>query len=154
MTGITCNFAAICVDPDCKFNHPISIKDRRVVRGLYDGIVRPDKAEPKPEKRRANCKFGQICFNEGCGFRHRLTFEHRMILVNGFNDAKLKSMKTEKIVGKPKSHEFVISARNTFDCLEVADEVDEAPMVSRKCAWEDMCSDEELFDDFPALVRA
>jgi len=152
MTGITCNYAAICIDPDCKFEHPISIKDRKVVRRLYDKIGRVDKSENNPSARRANCKFGQICFNPSCGYRHRLVFNDRMKLVNGFNDMKLEMTKTVKVVSKPQSHVFMIDARNSFDCLDVSDEVNDVKVVaSSVSSWNDLCDQEMTFEDFPAL---
>jgi hypothetical protein len=151
MTGITCNYAAICVDPDCKFEHPISIKDRKVVRRLYDGICRIDKSEVDSHKRRANCKFGQICFNPSCGYRHRLCFTDRMKLVDGFNDMKLEMTKTAKVPVKASPEVFIIDARNSFDCLN---DVSTSPNVSdlKSSSWEDLCDDEMTFDDFPALT--
>lgn len=160
MSGVTCNFAAICVNSDCKFEHPITIKDRRVVKKLYDGLVCPNKVETNPEKRRANCRFGQICFNSSCGFRHRLSFDDRMKLVDGFNDAKLAMAKVEKPARVPKNHEFLIDARNAFalldDCCSVNGNAKaETPVVraEAKLLWGDMSDDEMSFDDFPALVR-
>jgi hypothetical protein len=150
MTGITCNYAAICVDPDCKFEHPISIKDRKVVRRLYDGIGHVNKSEVDSHKRRANCKFGQICFNSSCGYRHRLCFADRMKLVDGFNDMKLDMTKNAKVPVKSSPKVFVIDARNSFDCL---DDVSASYDVSgaKSSSWEDLCEDDMTFDDFPAL---
>lgn len=142
MSGIVCNFCAMCVDSDCKFEHSIVIKDRRVVKKLYDGLVCPNKNEPNPEKRRANCKFGQICWSEKCGFRHRLAFSDRMKLVNGFNDAKLASARSEKVASAPKACCFVIDAHNSFAGLEVAEAE----------SWADVCDDVMNFDDFPSLA--
>ena len=157
MSGVTCNFAAICVNPDCKFEHPITIKDRRVVKKLYDGLVCPNKAETNPEKRRANCRFGQICFNSSCGFRHRLSYDNRMKLVDGFNDAKLALTRVEKPEKIPKNHEFIIDARNAFELLDDCRccVKTETPVVrtEAKLLWGDMSDDEMSFDDFPALVR-
>ena len=149
MSGIVCNFCAICVDADCKFEHSISIKDRRVVKKLYDGLVHPNKVEPNPEKRRANCKFGQICWTEKCGFRHRLAFSDRMKLVDGFNDAKLASARSEKVVSAPKACCFVIDARNSFAGLEIED-LEESVVVAD--SWADSCDDVMTFDDFPSLA--
>jgi len=148
MTGIVCNYCAICIDSDCQFEHSISIKDRKVVRKLYDELIHPNKTESNVTKRRANCKFGQICFNESCGFRHRLNFTDRMKLVNGFNTAKLNMMKTEKIVQSPKPQMFMISSRNSFECLEV-------PEIKKDVkSWADMNEEEMTFDDiFPTLVK-
>lgn len=137
MTGIICNLCAICIDSDCQFEHSISLKDRKVVRKLYDGLVSPNKTEPKAVKRRSNCKFGQICFTSSCGFRHRLNYTDRMKLVDGFNSAKLDMMKTEKVIHPPKVNEFIISSRNAFSCLEELN-------ISKK---------EMVFDEFPVLIK-
>jgi len=117
-SAIVCNCSSFCIDSDCRFAHGISIKDRKVVRKLYDGLVCPNKAEPNAGNRRANCKFGQICWNKDCGFRHRLCFEDRVKLIEGFNDAKISMMKTEKVAERPVVEGFVISKKNGFDCLE------------------------------------
>lgn len=138
MTGIVCNFCAICIDSDCQFEHSISLKDRKVVRRLYDGLVSPNKTEPKNAKRRANCKFGQICFTSYCEFRHGLNFADRMKLVNGFNSAKLDMMKTEKVIHPPRVNEFIISSRNSFSCLEESE---------YKQSWADISS------EFPDLIK-
>lgn len=134
-SSIVCNCSSFCIDTDCLYSHGISIKDRKVVRKLYDGLIRPNKAEPNPEKRRANCKFGQICWNGDCGFRHRLCFEDRMKLVNGFNKAKVEMMETEKVIVKPNVEGFVISKKNTFDCL------DEVMSYERK-SWADIMDED------------
>lgn len=134
-TAIVCNCSSFCIDSDCRFFHNISIKDRKVVRKLYDGLVQPNKAEPNAGTRRANCRFGQICWNKDCGFRHRLSFENRMKLIEGFNDAKVESTKTEKVVEKSEVKAFVIPAKNTFDCLE-----EETFKVSKK-SWADIMED-------------
>jgi len=151
MSGITCNFAAICVDSDCKFEHPITIKDRRIVKKLYDGLVCPCKAEPNPDKRRANCRFGQICFNATCGFRHRLSYADRMKIVNGFNDAKLAMAREEKQKAPIVSHDFMIDSRNSFAILN---DSGDSPVVraEAKLCWGDMDNDVMAFDDFPALA--
>lgn len=151
MTGVVCNYCAICIDLDCKFDHPNipNIKDRRVVRKLYDGLVAPNKVEPNPEKRRANCRFGQICFNSNCGFRHRLAFSDRMKLVNGFNQAKLETVKSVKPVGMPKVKGFLIESKNTFTCLEC----DDSDVIVAKISWDDICNEQMTFEDFPVLAR-
>jgi len=117
-SAIVCNCSSFCIDSDCSFYHNIfSIKDRKVVRKLYDGLVCPNKSEPNPHTRRANCKFGQICWNKDCGFRHRLCFNDRMKLINGFNGAKMEMMKSEKVTKKIEVAPFAISEKNRFTCL-------------------------------------
>jgi len=134
-TAIVCNCSSFCIDSDCRFFHNISIKDRKVVRKLYDGLVRPNKTEPNAGSRRANCRFGQICWNNDCGFRHRLSFEDRMKLIEGFNDAKVESTKTEKVVEKAEVKAFVITAKNGFDCLK------EEMFRETKRSWADIMED-------------
>jgi len=134
-SAIVCNCSSFCIDSDCRFFHNISIKDRKVVRKLYDGLVRPNKAEPNTGNRRANCRFGQICWNKDCGFRHRLSFEDRVKLIEGFNDAKVESMKTEKVVEKTEVKAFAIPEKNGFGCLE-----EEVFKVSKR-SWADIMED-------------
>ena len=135
-SAIVCNCSSFCVDSDCRFYHNISIKDRKVVRKLYDGLVRPNKAEPNAGTRRANCKFGQICWNKDCGFRHRLCFEDRIKLIEGFNDAKIEMTKTEKVVGKTDIKPFAIPAKNGFGCLE------EELFKETKKSWADIMDED------------
>jgi len=113
-----CNYNSICIDPDCKFYHNISIKDRKIVRKLYDDLVSPNKKEDNSEYRKANCKFGQICYNQNCGFKHRLNFNDRMKIVNKFNDTKIEMTKTEKIKKDIEFVVFNIPKTNLFQCLE------------------------------------
>ena len=77
------------------------------------------KKEENPDNRKKNCINGQICYNPNCGFRHRLNFKDRMILVEGFNDAKLDMTKNEKIKKVPDVELFNISKKNSFECLGV-----------------------------------
>ena len=116
---IICNYNSICIDPDCQFYHNIHIKDRKVVKKLYDNLINPNKKEENPNNRKKNCINGQICYNPNCGFRHRLNFKDRMILVEGFNDAKLDMTKNEKIKKVPDVELFNISKKNSFECLGV-----------------------------------
>ena len=51
-----CNFNCLCLDSDCKFSHTYPIKDRRIIRNIFDKISNPDKNEPNPDTRRANCR--------------------------------------------------------------------------------------------------
>lgn len=115
--SIICNQNSICIDPDCKFYHNIHIKDRKIVRKLYDNLTNPNKKEDFPENRKKNCINGQICYNINCGFRHRLNYNHRMILVNSFNDAKLEMTKNEKIKSNLNVQLFDIPKMNLFECL-------------------------------------
>ncbi len=114
-----CNNNSICIDSDCKFYHNISIKDRKIVRKLYDELVSPNKKEENLESRKANCKFGQICYNVNCGFKHRLNFIDRMKIVNKFNDTKIKMTTTEKVKKDPEIMLFSIPKKNLFNCLEI-----------------------------------
>lgn len=138
-SAIVCNCSSFCVDTDCRFYHNISIKDRKIVRKLYDGLIRPNKSESNPGSRRANCKFGQICWNNDCGFRHRLCFEDRVKLIEGFNDAKMITMKTEKVIEKTEDKGFVISAKNGFGCLE--EELFQEVKVAKR-SWADIMDDD------------
>jgi hypothetical protein len=113
-----CNKNSICIDIDCKYYHSINIKDRRVVKKLYDDLISPNKKEDNPETRKANCKFGQICYNEKCGFRHFLNFKDRMKIVDGFNDAKMEMTRTKKVEKDVYVEVFNIPKKNLFDCLE------------------------------------
>jgi len=116
---LICNFNSICIDPDCQFYHNIHIKDRKVVKKLYDNLINPNKFEDNLSSRKKNCFNGQICYNPNCGFRHRLHFNHRIILVNGFNDAKLEMTKTHKIKKNIDSHSFEIPLTNLFKSLDI-----------------------------------
>ncbi len=149
-SSVVCNFTSFCVDCDCKFYHNISLKDRKVVRKLYDSLPSINKNETNPSSRKANCKFGQLCFNPDCGFRHRLSFDCRIQLSNAFNDSKLNSTKVEKVVTIPKPHIFLISNHNSFQSLESNDQ-NPSPIpiptpLPSKTSWADIVGDND--DDF------
>jgi len=116
---IICNYNSICIDPDCQYFHNIHIKDRKVVKKLYDGLINPNKKEDTPENRKKNCINGQICYNPKCGFRHRLNYKDRMILIEGFNDAKIQMTKNIKVKEIVEVKSFNISKKNLFECLDI-----------------------------------
>ena len=118
-----CNFNCLCLDSDCKFSHTYPIKDRRIIRNIFDKINNPDKNEPNPDTRRANCRFGQLCYNKNCGFRHRLAFDVRIKLLDAFNNVKLQSAKVEKEPKVIKVEVFNISNFNAFNLLDNNDDV-------------------------------
>jgi hypothetical protein len=118
MTGIICNYNSICIDIDCKFEHSISLKDRKVVSKLYQNLICPNKNEDNAKNRKANCRFGQICYNQSCGFKHRLNYNDRIKLINGFNDAKLEMTRIEKAPKVIEDYSFNIPKKNLFECLE------------------------------------
>jgi len=143
--SIICNLDCICIDCDCKFSHPIPIKERKLVRKLYDNITHPDKNEPNGQLRKANCRFGKLCHNEKCGYRHRLSFSNRMILVDGFNQSKIDATKTEKqpkvIVAKC----FNLENNNAFIGLNV-EEIPEntIKVAAEPQSWADMADDDDF----------
>jgi hypothetical protein len=143
-----CNFDCICVDSDCKFNHPISIKERKLVRKLFDNIPSPDKNEPNSHLRKANCRFGKLCNNKTCGYRHRLSFADRETLINGFNQSKIDATKTEKqpkvIVAKC----FTIQNNNGFTGLTIEEEPSEIPVKVVNNCWADMAEDDDFLMTF------
>lgn len=119
MNSTVCNNSSFCIDYDCQYYHNISLKDRKIVKNLYDKLVNPNKKEDNPDNRRRNCINGQICYNSKCSFRHRLVYTDRMKIVNGFNSAKLEMTKTEKNEKITKSYDYDIPIENAFECLEL-----------------------------------
>ena len=130
-----CNLNCICVDTDCSYNHLPILKDRKIVKKLYDGLPSISKNEDNLDKRKANCRFGQLCYNDKCGFRHRLSVKDRLQLIKVFNDFKLKEIKVEKKVEVMKVKEFDISHKNSFETLENIDE----PIATNDKSWADIC---------------
>ena len=134
-----CNNASYCVDCDCLFQHyPSSMKDRKIVKKMYDSLSGLSKVEDKMEKRKANCRFGQFCFNADCGFKHRLCDKDRQRLIKAFNDYKLNDIKVEKKVEVKTIEPFDISHKNSFDTLEEVQEEVVVKPVSGK-SWADVC---------------
>lgn len=134
---IVCNCSSFCINPDCNYYHNISMKERKIVRKLYDAFGYVNKDEVNLSSRKANCKFGQLCFNHDCGYRHRLSPDYRTKLSNAFNDAKLQSTKIEKVPMPPKSHIFIIPNKNSFLSLDIIEPVDIIP-IPAKTSWADI----------------
>jgi hypothetical protein len=146
-SSVVCNFSSFCTDCDCNFYHNISLKDRKIVRKLYNSLPSINKNEINSSTRKANCKFGQLCFNPNCGFRHRLSFECRTKLSKAFNDSKLESTKIEKIINPPKSHIFIITDDNVFQSLQNDEDIPiKNPIIIPKTSWADIVGDND--DDF------
>ena len=146
-----CNLDCVCVDADCKFNHPISFKDRKVVRRLFDNILNPDKNEPNSQLRKANCKFGKLCHNSNCGYRHRLSFANRLKLIDGFNQSKIDATKTEKVPKVLVAKLFTLENNNAFTGLtveEIAEVPEKAPKVIANQCWADLTDDDDFLMKF------
>jgi len=138
--SIICNFSSFCVDCDCPFHHNLSLKDRKIVRKLYDSLPNLNKVEPNPSIRKANCRFGQLCFNPDCNFRHRLSFNSRSLLSKQFNNAKLDNTKVEKIPSTPIHPSFIISTSNSFLSLDIPLT---PPPTTHKISWADIVGDND-----------
>jgi hypothetical protein len=123
------------------------LKDRKIVKKLFDGLSGSSKTEDNMEKRKANCRFGQLCYNDSCGFRHRLSVKDRQRLIKVFNDFKLNEIKVEKKVQVLKVNEFDIRHKNSFDTLdeveEVVEKVAEMKVVGK--SWADVCKEDDDF---------
>jgi len=139
--SVICNFSSFCVDCDCPFHHNLSLKDRKVVRKLYDSLPSLNKNEPNPSTRKANCKFGQLCFNPDCGFRHRLSFNSRSLLSKKFNDSKLDNTKVEKVISTPTPPTFIISTSNSF--LSLDNHETPINILPSKLSWADIVGDND-----------
>ncbi len=140
-----CNLNCICVDCDCKFYHSYHIKDRRIIRNIFDKFNNPDKNEPNPLSRRANCKFGQLCHNENCGFRHRLSFNSRIKLLDAYNDFKFQSTKIEKKPKIIKQEFFNIPNSNKFNLLDINHDTPIVINPIQTKSWADIVSDNDDF---------
>jgi hypothetical protein len=147
MNTPVCNMNCICVDSDCPYTHLPILKDRKIVKKLFDGLSGMSKMEDNIDKRKANCKFGQLCYNDKCGFRHRLSVKDRQQLIKVFNNFKLNEIKVEKKVEVMKVKEFDISHKNTFDTLE---DVEEVVVEVKKTghSWADICKDDDFYMKF------
>ncbi len=141
-----CNLDCICVNCDCEFFHPISIKERKIVRKLFDNISSPNKNETNSHLRKANCRFGKLCNNKNCGYRHRLSYEDRLILIDGFNQSKIDATKTEKMPKVIIAKCFTLENNNTFTGL-IVEETPEipAPVIKVNQCWADMADNDEDF---------
>lgn len=143
MNATVCNLNCICVNTDCTFTHLPILKDRKIVKNLFDSLSGISKVEDNMEKRKANCRFGQLCYNDKCGFRHRLSVNDRLHLIKVFNDFKLKEIKVEKKVEMKKVDEFNIPHKNLFDTLDdvddVVDVVDVIDTSNGALSWADIC---------------
>jgi len=143
MNTPVCNLNCVCVDGDCSFNHLPILKDRKIIKKLFDGLSGVSKVEPNADKRKANCRFGQLCYNDDCGFRHRLSVKDRQRLIKSFNDFKLTEIKVEKKVELKKNEGFKISHFNAFETLdEVKEEVVEKKIGK---SWADLCKEDDDF---------
>ena len=150
MSYSVCNKSSFCVNSDCQYQHNLSIKDRKIVKKLYDSLVSPDKNEPITSTRKAKCRFGQLCFNSNCGYIHFLSPQSRQVLLKKFNDTKLESTKVEKPPVIPKSHDFILPNHNSFLSLESLD-THHSPIpppvsIPSKISWADIVCQED--DDF------
>jgi hypothetical protein len=147
MNAPVCNLNCICVDGDCSYTHLPILKDRKIIKKLYDGLAGISKMEDNTDKRKANCRFGQLCYNEKCGFRHRLSVKDRQRLIKVFNEFKLNEIKVEKKVEMIKVKEFDIRHKNSFDTLdeveEVVEKVAEMKVVGK--SWADVCKEDDDF---------
>lgn len=140
-----CNLDCICVDCDCKFSHPIPIKERKLVRNLYNKITSPDKNEPNSHLRKANCRFGKLCYNEKCGYRHRLSYKDRTTLIDGFNQSKIDATKTEKPPKVIVAKHFNLENNNAFVGLDIEEVPEETPIkVIKPRRWADMADDDDF----------
>lgn len=136
MNTPVCNLNCICIDADCTYTHLPILKDRKIIKNLYDkNSSNISKFEENADKRKANCRFGQLCYNEKCGFRHRISIKDRLSLIKSFNDYKLNDIKVEKKIEVVKIKEFDISHKNSFETLE---ENEEVPIETTKL-WADIC---------------
>jgi hypothetical protein len=142
-----CNLNCICVDADCPYTHLPILKDRKIVKKLFDGLSGMSKIEENMDKRKANCRFGQLCYNDKCGFRHRLSVKDRQQLIKVFNVAKLNEIKVEKKVKVMNVKEFDISHKNSFDTLEDVEEI-VAEVKKTENSWADICKDEDFYMKF------
>jgi hypothetical protein len=146
MSAPICNLNCLCVDGDCPYTHLPILKDRKIVKKIYDGLSGISKNEDKMDKRKANCRFGQLCYNDCCGFRHRLSVKDRQRLIKSFNDFKLNEIKVEKKVEVLKVKEFDIRHKNSFDTLdEVEKVVEKVAKINLEKSWADLCKDDEDF---------
>lgn len=143
MNTAVCNSNCICVDSDCSFNHLPILKDRKIIKKLFDGLSGISKTELNADKRKANCRFGQLCYNEDCGFRHRLSVKDRQRLIKSFNDFKLTEIKVEKKVDVKKIEGFKISHFNAFEALE--DVKEEIVEKKNEKSWADLCKGDDDF---------
>jgi len=147
--SVVCNLDCICVDGDCKFFHPITIKERKIVKRLYDNITNPNKSEANSESRKANCRFGKLCHNSCCGYRHRLNYTDRKKLIDGFNQSKIDATKTEKVPTVAVAKLFTIENKNAFTELNIEEEVAETPIATNQTqCWADMADDDDFYMDF------
>jgi len=146
-----CNLNCLCINSDCNFYHAYPIKERRIIRNIFDNLDNPNKNESNPDLRRANCRFGQLCHNKNCGYRHRLSFDYRNILIDKFNHIKLQSAKIEKTPKIIQSNHFNISNSNSFLLLDL-DEPSiqtqtQTPIINIPSkSWADIVGDND--DDF------
>lgn len=141
-TPAVCNKNCVCVDGDCEFFHLPILKDRKIIKKIYDGLSGISKVEENAEKRKANCRFGQLCYNRECGFRHRVSVKDRERLIKEFNDFKLNDIKVERKPKEVKVKSFNISHKNAFDLLEDVEEKEEVKKVEVKKSWADLVDDD------------
>jgi hypothetical protein len=142
-----CNMNCICVDGDCPYTHLPILKDRKIVKKLFDSLSGLSKVEENMDKRKANCRFGQLCYNDKCGFRHRLSVNDRQKLIKAFNNAKLNEIKVEKKVEMMKVKGFDISHKNSFDTLDEVVEV-VAEVKKTENSWAEICKNDDFYMKF------
>ena len=142
----TCNFSSICVNLDCNFQHILTLRERRLVRKLYD-TLNPNKNEENMQFRRANCSFGQLCNNKECNYKHRLSFQDRKRLFDKYQNSDKNITSNISI---PKKNSAPAKKYNLFSALEVEQEpitkkiVNSDPNYFR---WEDE-ADEPFYMQF------
>lgn len=132
MYSATCNLNCICVNSDCKFNHFISYKERKIVKKQFMTLTNISKEEPSAETRKKNCNFGQLCINKDCGFRHRLCFENRekLSVLYKYNkicpdkiDSKInKSLKSSVVSNEIEKKNYFLTLEDVPD-VEVIDDI-------------------------------
>lgn len=121
MFSVTCNLNCICLDADCKYNHLLAYKERKIVNQHYLTLTNVNKEESSPLTRKKNCNFGQLCNNESCGFKHRLCYENREKLIILYNYDKICPNKTTSFqieISKKEKKKDNISSKNLFLTLD------------------------------------
>jgi len=143
-----CNLNCICMNSDCKYDHFISYKERKIVKRFYDAISKKNINEPNMDMRKKNCTFGQLCEKENCGYKHRLSFADREKLIVSYKFNKIcpePSQVAKTSNTKPDEPRF--DMRNLFALLEVGEkevkeEVKEVIQSSAK-SWASVVKNED-----------
>ena len=149
MTSIICNFCSICIDCDCNYSHFLPLKERRVVRSLYNNISNIVKTEENPLNRKANCKFGQLCHNKDCGYRHRLSYNDRNKLIESYKNSKFESIKVIKTTPVAITNESQVH-ENSYKLLEIEDTANKSIIISipGKKTWAEIVDNDEFYMNF------